>query len=335
MSVNSGYVSGQILYAANLNTAFSQSANLNGDSFTGNVTVPNFTVSETQYVNKLVANTTLSIDSIDVGSGLRNAFATANAAFNAANTSNANLNAILLSNIYNAANAAQNTANNALPLSGGKVTGTITLNSTLNVSNTITGNTEIHGAANTEVYPGQFRAIQGNYGAIMRNDGSSFYLLTTGSVAIGSVGTSSYNTLRPFSFNLNNGQVIIDGTGAGTNFGGNITTTGIQTNTANVATLREKTITFGGYYNLIPEDSGLTIFYNNTYPLIINVDSNLFSGFRIIATQLNTGSVSFRTGSGVIINPRSGTLFQITGQYASASLVCYSTNKFILDGSIQ
>lgn len=65
----------------------------------------------------------------------------------------------------------------------------------------------------------QFRATNGNYGAMLRNDGGSAYLLSTAS------GNSNggFNSLRPFTWNLATGAVTVDATGAGTDFGGAIT----------------------------------------------------------------------------------------------------------------
>jgi Chaperone of endosialidase len=69
---------------------------------------------------------------------------------------------------------------------------------------------------------GQFRAISGNYGVMLRNDGSSFYVLSTASANQ----YGSFNSLRPFYYNLGTGAVNIDGTGAGTSFGGAISASG-------------------------------------------------------------------------------------------------------------
>jgi Chaperone of endosialidase len=67
-----------------------------------------------------------------------------------------------------------------------------------------------------------YRAVGGTYGAGIRNDGASCYLLSTNS---GSQYTT-YNTLRPFSWNLSTGAVNIDFGGAGTALGGALTVNG-------------------------------------------------------------------------------------------------------------
>jgi hypothetical protein len=63
-----------------------------------------------------------------------------------------------------------------------------------------------------------FRAIFGNYGAMFRNDGTQFYFLQTAS---GSP-YGSFNSYRPIAWNFSTGAVTIDGTGAGTSFGGQV-----------------------------------------------------------------------------------------------------------------
>ncbi|OXJ21223.1 phage tail protein [Burkholderia sp. AU6039] len=62
-----------------------------------------------------------------------------------------------------------------------------------------------------------FRAISNDYGALLRNDGTNMYLLSTNK------GTpeGQWNDFRPFAWNLATGLVTIDGQGAGTTIGGN------------------------------------------------------------------------------------------------------------------
>jgi hypothetical protein len=91
-------------------------------------------------------------------------------------------------------------------------------------------------------------------------------------------------------------------------------------------------------YILSPSDSGTTIFFDNSGPTFVNVSPNpiLSTNFRVVLTSVNTGLVTIRSSiPAVIIHPRIGTLNQLTGTYASASLICFSANNWILDGSIQ
>lgn len=68
---------------------------------------------------------------------------------------------------------------------------------------------------------GQFRAVFGSTAALFRNDGTNAHLLTTGITA--TPYTSTFNSLRPFSFDMINGKVTIDATSSGTIFGGAVT----------------------------------------------------------------------------------------------------------------
>lgn len=86
-------------------------------------------------------------------------------------------------------------------------------------TNTFQAGIDLTGADNGGISAGfQWRAVQGNFGAGFRNDGTSAYLLQTAS----GQPNGSWNALRPFSWNLTTGQVTIDGTGAGITCGGNV-----------------------------------------------------------------------------------------------------------------
>ncbi|MBN3725629.1 phage tail protein [Burkholderia sp. Ac-20379] len=67
-----------------------------------------------------------------------------------------------------------------------------------------------------------FRAIGGSYGAMIRNDGSSVYLLSTKQ----GDATGQFNDYRPFSWQLGNGKVTIDGSANGASFGGDVSVAG-------------------------------------------------------------------------------------------------------------
>lgn len=84
----------------------------------------------------------------------------------------------------------------ALPSGGGTIGGDLTVNGKL-----------------VTKYP-DFRIAYGNYGFILRNDGSNTYFLLT---AAGQAATGSWNGLRPLYFNNSNGQVT---------FGHNVTGNG-------------------------------------------------------------------------------------------------------------
>jgi hypothetical protein len=104
--------------------------------------------------------------------------------------------------------------NTYVPLAGGvTLTGALTIPSVTTNTNDASGN------------GGALRIINGNYGVFIRNDGGNCYLLQTPS---GSQ-SGTWNTYRPFFWNLSNGAVTVDGTGAGVTMGGNLTATGVVT----------------------------------------------------------------------------------------------------------
>ena len=78
---------------------------------------------------------------------------------------------------------------------------------------------------------GQFRAVNTSYGVMIRNDNSTCYFLSTASGS--PYGT--WNAFRPFFWNLASGAVTVDGSGAGTTFGGGITMNGGTFVTAPIA----------------------------------------------------------------------------------------------------
>lgn len=128
-----------------------------------------------------------------------------------------------------------------------------------------------------------------------------------------------------------------------TSVNGNITSTGTfigknlnLSGSVNSASIRTTFWTPNTDYVLTSTDSGSTIFFNNNNPTFVNVGSNLSLGFRTILTSINTGLVTIRSSTAnVTIHARIGTQNQITGTWASASIICFGPNSFILDGSIQ
>lgn len=79
---------------------------------------------------------------------------------------------------------------------------------------------------------GQFRAVGNNYGVILQNDDNYFYMLQTNSTLTPE--SATYNSTRPFYWNLSTGEVTIDGTGEGTSFGGNVNITTASLNASAV-----------------------------------------------------------------------------------------------------
>ena len=72
---------------------------------------------------------------------------------------------------------------------------------------------------------GQYHAVGGAsttwYNAFIRNDGADVYFLSSNSQSTRNLAAASmWNSYRPLAWNLSNGVVSIDGTGAGLNVGG-------------------------------------------------------------------------------------------------------------------
>ncbi|MEN2473886.1 tail fiber protein [Burkholderia sp. GS2Y] len=63
-----------------------------------------------------------------------------------------------------------------------------------------------------------FRAISNGYGAFLRNDGKDVYLLSTNK----GDPDGQWNDFRPFAWSLTSGNVLINGSGASTNIGGEL-----------------------------------------------------------------------------------------------------------------
>lgn len=160
-----------------------------------------------------------------------------------------NLNGVLSGNVISANVFSGNTItlNNAVNVPLGNVATVISTSITSNTvgANSITANTGtiVTFSTNTVVanvvYSGSvvantvwtngndanganIRVISGNYGVIFRNDGTNMWFLQTANGAA----TATYNTFRPFSWNLATGAVTVDSTGLGTYFGGAVTHNG-------------------------------------------------------------------------------------------------------------
>ncbi|WP_052391880.1 phage tail protein [Paraburkholderia bannensis] len=80
----------------------------------------------------------------------------------------------------------------------------------------VAGNGRFSGEVQSTASVAQFRAVFGNYGTMLRNDGTNVYLLQTAS----GDPYGTWNAYRPLSWGLSDGAVRIDQTGASTTFGG-------------------------------------------------------------------------------------------------------------------
>jgi hypothetical protein len=124
---------------------------------------------------------------------------------------------------------AHNRASAAIALTGiTSIDGTAATANALNTANAYTGTVFI-GSGTPSV--GQFHAVAGSastwYNAMIRNDGSNVYLLSSAvQTTQAAANTASWNTFRPFAWNLSNGTVQLCGDGAQVNAGGSFVATG-------------------------------------------------------------------------------------------------------------
>lgn len=159
------------------------------------------------------------------------------------------------------------------------------------------------------------RAASTNYGVGLRNDDTSAYLLQTAS---GSP-SGSFNTFRPYAWNLSTGAVTIDATGAGAAFGGNVDVAGgsvaVHSSTVNPALTVSNTASGGRPWSFIADTSGNAVIYDGTAGLgrltidtvgrviISGGGSYSFSGAGVFGTGgASTGQTSSTTASLIVAN---------------------------------
>ena len=76
------------------------------------------------------------------------------------------------------------------------------------------------------------------YNAFIRNDGANVYFLSSAVQTTAAAATNAtWNAFRPFQWNVGTGAVIVDSTGIGASFGGNIAPTVTNTKTLGTASL--------------------------------------------------------------------------------------------------
>lgn len=126
-----------------------------------------------------------------------------------------------------------------------------------------------------------FRLAYGNRGVFLRNDGSDFYLLTTEK---DQARDGSWNTLRPFSFNLNSGRVSLRN---GLDVSGGMVTSND-----------------GGIAAHTTGPSGLIAGQTYASPTLTSeftsgsVTTTMLMGSRVVASQEDYGFISYRDWQG-------------------------------------
>ncbi|WBF44229.1 tail fiber domain-containing protein [Serratia rubidaea] len=126
-----------------------------------------------------------------------------------------------------------------------------------------------------------FRLANGNTGVILRNDGKDFYALTT---PTGQAQNGTWNTLRPFSFNLTSGRVSLRN-GVDISGGAMIShNAGISTKTTGPASLIN-----GQIYSAADVSANFTSGH---------VTTTMLMGSRIVAGKEDYGMLSYRDWKG-------------------------------------
>ncbi|HXS99828.1 MAG TPA: hypothetical protein VN915_04085 [Elusimicrobiota bacterium] len=141
---------------------------------------------------------------------------------------------------------------------------------------------------------GQFRAVNGNYGTMLRNDGSNTYFLLTAS---GSP-YGGWNGLRPFTINNANGAVSMSN---GATVSGGLASDSLSLSGNITLSAANPSITSGGSYITVPNG----MYINGTVPLYIesgaplNVRSYVKndSGATLRLAGGTTGSTSVGSGA--------------------------------------
>jgi hypothetical protein len=207
---------------------------------------------------------------------------------------------------------------------------------------------------------GQLQAIGGSsttwYNAFLRNDGTSAQLLSTAAqtTAVGAVDVVA-NAYRPFSWSLTSGAVTIDGSGAGTTFGGAVsgvtaingdnstkfsTTAWVNTKLQAYAPATTGTNKIlrsngsGGFADTII-GTGLDLLSDGT--LVVTIAGS--SGGTVTSVGLSTAAASFLsvsaspvTGSGTIALSYSGTALPIANG-GTGSTTATGTGSAVLANS--
>jgi hypothetical protein len=86
-------------------------------------------------------------------------------------------------------------------------------------------------------------------------------------------------------------------------------------------------------YVLQSTDNGKVITLSGNTDLYLSVPAGLNVGFSTMFIQLGTGQINISAGAGVTVNSYSN-YSKTAGQYAGGSLVCYTSNTYVLAGSL-
>lgn len=110
---------------------------------------------------------------------------------------------------------------------------------------------------------------------------------------------------------------------------GNAATQGNKLATLN-ACLNAQT---GNSYTLAATDNGCVLTFNNASDVTLTVPAGLGAGFNVTIVQLGAGQVTPTVSGTSIVQRQSFT--KTAGTYATASLIAYVANTFVLSGDLQ
>lgn len=179
-------------------------------------------------------------------------------------------------------------------------------------------------------------SVYASYNAFTVIANQSFVNIT-GNGMTGALTTTNFTS----NIGINTGVIFANSivTATGNITGQNFNSAGV----VNTQSVMVKSINVGGTYVLGQNDSGTVIFFNNTNAFTVNTSAANtgagaggagFQGFRVVLTQVNTGQVTVVQGPNTLLAPRITGNNSTSGQNASLSLVCFSANTFLLDGSL-
>jgi hypothetical protein len=133
------------------------------------------------------------------------------------------------------------------------------------------------------------------------------------------------------------GTPSIAATGGDTNISLNLVPKGTGTVQANAVPLALARLGLnaqtGTTYTLVAADLNKVVTLTNANPITLTVPNAIFSaGDQIHLAQLGAGQVTVASDGTSVIQP--STTLKLTAQYSAASLICTSSNNFLLVGNI-
>jgi len=174
-----------------------------------------------------------------------------------------------------------------------------------------------------------------NYAVFLRNDDNNFYILQTNS---GYGGGDSWNTLRPFTMNLNSGHLTLDANGAGITMGNIFSTNTSLVISSGNTSIYANTITGNGIVSISNGGYAIVGLANNGVGTYAGYFGGNFGAGGLYATASNNGTgitssslsgsaISASSNSGVGVSAGSNTNYGVFGS-SNSSVGVYGTSNF-------